>query len=143
TSTVGSVFLGLTVGCAKCHDHKYDSIPTRDFYRMKAFFATVQITNTGRAGGDEPADFYPPGEKKWADESRQKLKEELESAEKEFAAFQKPLIAKAAEAIKRTDPQHDKEVTEKDVERLINVESNNAASLDKTSDVFTANEKQS
>src|SRR5262249_61612534 len=82
-------------------------------------------------------------EKKWADESRQKLKEELESAEKEFAAFQKPLIAKAAEAIKRTDPQHDKEVTEKDVERLINVESNNAASLDKTSDVFTANEKQS
>jgi hypothetical protein len=143
TSTVGSVFLGLTVGCAKCHDHKYDSIPTRDFYRMKAFFATVQITNTGRAGGYEPADFYRPGEKKWADESRQKLKEELESAEKEFAAFQKPLIAKAAEAIKRTDPQHDKEVTEKDVERLINVESNNAASLDKTSDVFTANEKQS
>ena len=43
TSTVGSVFLGLTVGCAQCHDHKYDLLPTRDFYRLKAFFAAVQI----------------------------------------------------------------------------------------------------
>ena len=43
TSTVGSVFLGLTVGCAQCHDHKYDLLPTRDFYRLKAFFSAVQI----------------------------------------------------------------------------------------------------
>ena len=142
TSTVGSVFLGLTVGCAKCHDHKYDSIPTRDFYRMKAFFATVQITNTGRAGGYEPADFYRPGERKWADGNREKLKQDLESAEKEFAEFQKPLIAKAAEAIKKSDPKHDKEVTEKDVERLINMENNNAASLEKTNEVFSAEEKK-
>jgi hypothetical protein len=43
TTTVNSVFLGLTVGCAQCHDHKYDQIPTKDFYRMQAFFSTVQI----------------------------------------------------------------------------------------------------
>ncbi|MEZ6063916.1 MAG: DUF1549 domain-containing protein [Planctomycetaceae bacterium] len=43
TSTVGAVFLGLTVGCAKCHDHKYDDIPTKDFYRLKAFFSTVSL----------------------------------------------------------------------------------------------------
>jgi hypothetical protein len=140
-SEVGSVFLGLTVGCAKCHDHKYDSIPTRDFYRMKAFFATVQITNTGRAGGYEPADFYRPSEKQWTDEKRAECKKALDSTEKEFAEFQKPLIAKAAVAIKQQDPKRDKEVTEKDVERLINVENNNAASLDKKDEVFTAGEK--
>ncbi len=37
--TTTSVFLGLTVGCARCHDHKFDPIPQRDFYRMQAIFA--------------------------------------------------------------------------------------------------------
>jgi hypothetical protein len=43
TGTVGSVFLGLTVGCARCHDHKFDAIPTTDYYRLQAFFATSKL----------------------------------------------------------------------------------------------------
>ncbi len=38
TATVGSVFLGLTLGCARCHDHKYDPISQEDHYRLLAFF---------------------------------------------------------------------------------------------------------
>ncbi len=38
-STTGSVFLGLTVGCARCHDHKYDPITQADYYRLSAVFA--------------------------------------------------------------------------------------------------------
>lgn len=37
--TTTSVFLGLTVACARCHDHKFDPIPQRDYYRMQAIFA--------------------------------------------------------------------------------------------------------
>ena len=41
-STVGSAFLGLTIGCARCHDHKFDPIPQTDYYAIKACFAGVQ-----------------------------------------------------------------------------------------------------
>ncbi len=41
-STTASAFLGLTMACARCHDHKYDPIPSRDYYRMLAAFTTVK-----------------------------------------------------------------------------------------------------
>jgi hypothetical protein len=39
--TTSAVFLGLTVGCARCHDHKFDPISQRDYYRMQAVFAAA------------------------------------------------------------------------------------------------------
>ncbi len=38
TDTTASVFMGLTVACARCHDHKYDPISQRDYYRLQAVF---------------------------------------------------------------------------------------------------------
>ncbi|MCB1230744.1 MAG: PSD1 domain-containing protein [Verrucomicrobiae bacterium] len=43
TDSVGQVFLGHTLQCAKCHDHKFDPVPTRDYYSMQAVFATTQF----------------------------------------------------------------------------------------------------
>jgi Protein of unknown function (DUF1549)/Protein of unknown function (DUF1553)/Planctomycete cytochrome C len=40
-STAGQVFLGISVNCARCHDHKVDPIPQRDYYRLLAFFRNV------------------------------------------------------------------------------------------------------
>jgi hypothetical protein len=41
TDAIGAVFLGLTVGCARCHDHKFDAISQEDYYRLEAFLAAT------------------------------------------------------------------------------------------------------
>lgn len=40
-ATTATVWLGLTLGCSQCHDHKYDALPQRDYYRLFAFFNSV------------------------------------------------------------------------------------------------------
>ncbi len=53
-STTGSAFLGLTVGCARCHDHKFDPISQRDYYGLQAVFAGVQHGERELPRPDEP-----------------------------------------------------------------------------------------
>ena len=72
--TTGSVFLGLTVGCATCHDHKFDPISQKDFYSLAAFFRnTTQNALDGNISDTPPVIVVPRHE----DRTRwQQLKDE-------------------------------------------------------------------
>lgn len=63
TDTVGQVFLAHPLQCARCHDHKFDPVPTRDYYGMLAVFATTQIV-------ERPAEFLREERRDGFDEKR-------------------------------------------------------------------------
>lgn len=62
TSTVGAVFMGLGVGCAQCHDHKFDPLSQADFYRLRAFFENMAFPKKNKQLGHiftEPGNTAP------------------------------------------------------------------------------------
>ncbi len=83
--TTGAVWMGLTVGCATCHDHKFDPISQTDFYAITAFFRnTTQNPMDGNIPDTPPAIVVPRPEdaKRWLQltEQRTALREELKRA---------------------------------------------------------------
>jgi len=58
TNIVGAAFLGVTVGCARCHDHKFDPFRQSDYYRMEGFFAQTQANDLLRATKEEQAAWH-------------------------------------------------------------------------------------
>ncbi len=63
--TLGTVFLGLTVSCARCHDHKYDPISQREYYELFAQFNNVPEWGVGPNNGNSPPYIRVP--KSWPD----------------------------------------------------------------------------
>jgi cytochrome c553 len=81
-TTTSSVFLGLTVGCARCHDHKYDPIPQRDYYRMQAIFFPFRKTEAVMVSKEEEADFKA---------RNKEINELLKPYREKIAAIEKPV----------------------------------------------------
>ncbi len=84
TETTGQTWLGLTVGCAVCHDHKYDPLTQKDFYSLSAFFNhTTQQAKDGNIKATPPVMVIPQP----ADDARwQRLGDEIPAVEKNIAA---------------------------------------------------------
>ena len=80
-NTFGTAFLGLTVGCAQCHDHKFDPILQREYYQLFAFFNSTEEDGHGK--GTPGAMLEIPGEF----ESTEGLQKELEEAKDELDRF--------------------------------------------------------
>jgi hypothetical protein len=70
TDVTGSVFLGLTVGCARCHDHKFDPILQADYYRLQAFFANVRAADDVPLVARAQVDLYRTRLAEWEEKTR-------------------------------------------------------------------------
>lgn len=63
--TTGTVWMGLTVGCARCHDHKYDAVSQKEFYQLYAYFNAIDESGGVDAGGNaKPVLALPTDEQK-------------------------------------------------------------------------------
>src|SRR5262249_37207717 len=88
--TLGSTFLGLTVACARCHDHKFDPISTQDYYALAGVFASTRAADLPLAPDAEAAEA-------------QKARDRVQALHKQMARLraQKPPGAQAEQQIRQ------------------------------------------
>ena len=120
TTATGSVFLGLTLGCARCHDHKYDPIPARDYFRFQAFFNAIRVPLPRNTSGIPPEEFVVPYQdtnfRTLAESKIEQYRERLENGpeKQELEALEQALLDKLIS--KRMSEPASEKLTEKDLE---------------------------
>ena len=91
--TLGTTFLGLTLNCSRCHDHKYDPVSQNDFYSLFAFFNGIDEAGLGPNNGNSPP--FIPVPKSWP---------ELKPAENKFVVPAKMKIKVVQTSVPRPQP---------------------------------------
>lgn len=80
--TVGTVWLGLTFQCTRCHDHKFDPLTMKDYYSMIAFFNATSVDGGGRSGQTAPVlDMSTPGEEAKNQQAQQRVNQIAQEVE--------------------------------------------------------------
>jgi hypothetical protein len=98
TNGVGAALLGLTIGCARCHDHKFDPVSQADYYRLQAYFAAAQ---------PKDVDIATAEERQAHDARLKEIKARIVPLEKEVARIDVPHQKRLQEAKKvRLEPAH-------------------------------------
>ncbi len=101
---VGSTLLGLTVGCAQCHDHRYDPIPQADYYRLRAVFEPALDTNHWRRPGQRLVSLFKDADRakcKAIEAQAAKLQAVVDAKTKNYlAAATKKELAKLSEPLR-------------------------------------------
>ncbi len=92
-TTTGQAFLGLTVNCARCHDHKLDPIPQEDYYRLLAFFHNVTPTGRGRVDSIQ-ADITSEMDREAIEREKVALAEQREDVRRQIEALESVVVSK-------------------------------------------------
>ncbi len=100
-ATTGQVFLGLTINCARCHDHKIDPIPQTDYYSMLAFMADV--TTYGRRGDETSNNQIDVSSPELIDQYERLDKERREVEAEKQAIEQAGIVKMSAEDQRATE----------------------------------------
>ena len=93
---VGMAFLGLTVQCARCHDHKFDPIPQRDYYQIKAVFEGVDHSQKAKVHGVRRL-LSPAQEQEWQKQT-EPIRRQISAMESKDAGLQKQMKDSSADA---------------------------------------------
>jgi cytochrome c553 len=95
--TTGKAFLGLTLGCARCHDHKFDPVSQADYYALAGiFYSTHILKDIGTKGGEYTLNRVPLAPKAYV-EKREKQLAELAAVNQELAELDKRMPKPAAD----------------------------------------------
>ena len=101
---MGRAFLGLSLSCARCHDHKFDPIASTDYYALYGIFSSTTFPHPGSEGMNRPANLVALGAKAEVEAATKAWKDQLAALDAEV----KKLEADKAAADKLTDPAEKK-----------------------------------